>query len=358
MSSLPIPTTTPSELIPSATLPLSSSSSSRATSSAAATPRNNSRASHHLLSGGLSGLSSAIVLQPLDLLKTRMQQASNGSVKRKRISGVFRQVLKDDGVLGLWRGTVPTLVRNVPGVAIYFYSLSSIRNRLSMIPYFSIPVRIPLSASKSELATGGGRSRSAIVKLSSGGNLVAGAIARTSVGFVLSPITVIKARFESNHYKDYHSIPGALASLWRTNGLRGFFQGFTATAFRDAPYAGLYLVFYEKWKDFAGKIHGVPNAALHSGSGIMAATLATVLTSPADVLKTRMQVNPTEHPSIRKAMSRVIEERGAMGFFSGTSLRISRKAASAAIGWTVYEGLLIFLRDRDRERERLGGKLV
>ncbi|WWD19230.1 hypothetical protein CI109_103688 [Kwoniella shandongensis] len=357
MSTLPIPTTTPSELIPGPPLPSSSSSSSSlsTTTSSPVTAKNGSRASHHLLSGALSGLSSAIVLQPLDLLKTRVQQASNGSSKRKRIGGVVRQVLKDDGVLGLWRGTVPTLVRNVPGVAIYFYSLSSIRNRLSLIPYFSIPLVSPLLPPSS--ATGS-KSRSAIVKLSSGGNLVAGAIARTSVGFVLSPITVIKARFESNHYKQYHSIPGALLSLWRTNGLRGFFQGFTATAFRDAPYAGLYLVFYEKWKDFVGKIHGVPNAALHSGSGIMAATLATVLTSPADVLKTRMQVNPTEHPTIRKAITRVIQERGATGFFSGTSLRISRKAASAAIGWTVYEGLLIFLRDRDNARERIAEKLV
>lgn len=78
----------------------------------------------------------------------------------------------------------------------------------------------------------------------------------------------------------------------------------------------------------------------------MAATLATIITSPADVIKTRMQVNPTEHPTLRKAIARVVQERGPLGFFSGTSLRISRKAASAAIGWTVYEGLLIFLRDR------------
>jgi solute carrier family 25 protein 38 len=31
------------------------------------------------------------------------------------------------------------------------------------------------------------------------------------------------------------------------------------------------------------------------------------------------------------------------GFLSGSSLRISRKAASSAIAWTVYEGLLLVL---------------
>jgi solute carrier family 25 protein 38 len=33
------------------------------------------KAAHHLSSGGASGLASAITLQPLDLLKTRLQQA-------------------------------------------------------------------------------------------------------------------------------------------------------------------------------------------------------------------------------------------------------------------------------------------
>lgn len=42
---------------------------------------------------------------------------------------------------------------------------------------------------------------------------------------------------------------------------------------RDAPYAGLYIVFYEKGKELASKALSlrpdltVPNAALHSGSG-------------------------------------------------------------------------------------------
>ena len=30
---------------------------------------------------------------------------------RRRVGPVFKQVLRDDGVVGLWRGTVPTVVR-------------------------------------------------------------------------------------------------------------------------------------------------------------------------------------------------------------------------------------------------------
>lgn len=41
--------------------------------------------------------------------------------------------------------------------------------------------------------------------------------------------------------------------------MKGLFQGFTATAARDAPYAGMYLVFYEKGKDLAGESSFVPD---------------------------------------------------------------------------------------------------
>jgi solute carrier family 25 protein 38 len=59
-----------------------------------------------------------------------------------------------------------------------------------------------------------------------------------------------------------------------------------------------------------------------------------------------MQVLPKSNPTIRAAMISIWQERGLVGFFAGSTLRISRKAASSAIGWTVYEGLLLALRDK------------
>lgn len=39
---------------------------------------------------------------------------------------------------------------------------------------------------------------------------------------------------------------------------------------------------------------GIPNAALHSGSAVTAAMLATIITSPADCVK----VSPESHPCL------------------------------------------------------------
>jgi hypothetical protein len=33
---------------------------------------------------------------------------------RRKISTTLKEVIRDDGIQGLWRGTVPTLVRYVP----------------------------------------------------------------------------------------------------------------------------------------------------------------------------------------------------------------------------------------------------
>jgi hypothetical protein len=82
--------------------------------------------------------------------------------------------------------------RNVPGVALYFYTLTSIRTELSYLPFFR-STYIPTAAQNTT-----NTNRSALVKLSVPGNLMAGAIARTSVGFILNPITVLKARYEVN----------------------------------------------------------------------------------------------------------------------------------------------------------------
>jgi solute carrier family 25 protein 38 len=38
-----------------------------------------------------------------------------------------------------------------------------------------------------------------------------------------------------------------------------------------------------------------------------------------------------------------LQQRGAAGFFDGASLRMSRKILSSAIGWAVFEGMLLFM---------------
>lgn len=298
--------------------------------------------------GGLAGFASCVLLQPFDLLKTRMQQEQSRAgphlveTRTQRLVRNFRQVVKADGWQGLWRGTMPTVVRNVPGVAAYFYTINELRWLVAIwqVPLLSI-------GGATQAATG--HSSSTLARLSTTGNLLTGAAARVAIGFFLNPITIVKARYESSHYARtaYPTIFSSLRAIYRDGGFAGFFRGFPATALRDAPYAGLYLAVYEHTKQLLGRFSRHDrsgNAWVVSASGLTAGTLATVFTQPFDILKTRMQTTPSAllgMPAERVgmvAMTRhVLATDGLGAFADGLGLRIARKAASGMIGWTIFE---------------------
>ena len=150
----------------------------------------------------------------------------------------------------------------------------------------------------------------------------------------------------------------------RAEGLRGFFSGWGATAVRDAPYAGLYVVFYElgktwlsaawsrRWggssgghgaRDRGGGMDAKTAAAVNVVSGAGAGALATAITNPFDTLKTRIQLAPEKYRNLWHAAKVVVAEEGrwkGRALFDGLGLRIARKAVSSAVVWGIYEGLV------------------
>jgi len=197
---------------------------------------------------------------------------------------------------------------------------------------------------------------SSLPKLSNTGNLLTGALARATAGFVLTPITVLKVRFESSYYS-YPSLASAFRSILADSGPRGFLAGFGATAVRDAPYAGLYVLFYERCKtqlsgltvlnrqkDHEGHVIGnkvtVSAAPVNFVSGIVAASAATAVTNPFDAIKTRLQLYPGRYGNLVQAARLMVAEEGVRSLFDGLALRMARKAVSSALAWTVYEELI------------------
>lgn len=161
------------------------------------------------------------------------------------------------------------------------------------------------------------------------------------------PVTVIKVRYESDYYA-YRSLYGAGRDIVRTEGMRGLFSGFGATAARDAPYAGLYVLLYEQLKRrFAsisapnGDVPTTSSSSINFVSGGLAAGLATTITNPFDAVKTRLQLMPGKYGNMLRAVSLMTREDGVRSLFGGLGLRIGRKALSSALAWTVYEELIL-----------------
>jgi len=172
-----------------------------------------------------------VLLQPADLLKTRVQQSHSTTL----LSTIKLIASGPNPIRSFWRGTLPSTLRTGCGSAIYFSGLNALRVRVASAAVVADGGAVG--------ARGDGHS-SKLPKLSNAANLATGAVARTWAGFLMMPITVLKVRYESSLYS-YTSLYSASRDIFKTEGLRGFFAGFGATAVRDAPYAGLYVAFYE-----------------------------------------------------------------------------------------------------------------
>lgn len=145
----------------------------------------------------------------------------------------------------------------------------------------------------------------------------------------------------------FKSVFQALKSVF-VGGPRELLRGVGASALRDGPYAGLFLFSYEGAKEIWGGIEGsaIPPTIVHLSSGAAAGTFATLATHPFDVLKTKIQVRPeSRYGTIQSATLAIWRQRGLTGFFDGASMRLTRKVFSSAIGWAVYEGVLLLMRN-------------
>ncbi|EEP80973.1 conserved hypothetical protein [Uncinocarpus reesii 1704] len=308
-----------------------------------------SKPSFHFAAGLFSGLTSSILLQPADLLKTRVQQSRQTAALLPTIRTILAS---PHPIRGLWRGTLPSALRTGFGSALYFTSLNTLRTAVAASgPGYLLQGD---NGDSQKPTNTNARTSSALPKLSHTANLITGAVARVSAGFVMMPVTVLKVRYESDYYA-YRSLWSAATDIVRHEGFRGLFSGFGATAIRDAPYAGLYVVFYEQSKRNLATLLAPPaspsadapraptsTATINFISGALAAGLATTLTNPFDVVKTRVQLMPHKYRNMMRATRLMLREDGVRSLFGGLGLRMGRKALSSALAWTVYEELIMW----------------
>ncbi|XP_069557293.1 mitochondrial glycine transporter A-like isoform X1 [Brachyistius frenatus] len=263
--------------------------------------------------GSISGTCSTLLFQPLDLVKTRLQTLQSGmqpGSARVGMVSVLLSVVRTEKLLGLWKGVSPSFVRTIPGVGIYFST------------YYSLKQHFYQESSPGAVEA---------VLLGGGARMVAGVL--------MLPVTVIKARFECGRYS-YGSVTGALRSVCRTEGPAALFSGLMATLLRDVPFSGIYVMFYSQAKASLPKeISASPSAPLANFScGILAGVLASLITQPADVVKTHVQVNPQLRTA--EAIRYIHTEYGLQGFFSGSVPRCLRRTMIAAMAWTLYEQMM------------------
>lgn len=261
------------------------------------------------LAGVISGSLSTILLQPLDLVKTRLQSPVYIGTNVGMIS-IAANVVRQETFFGLWRGLWPSLTRCAPGVGIYFGTLHWLRSNFG-------------SANPKALES-----------------LMMGMTARSIAAILVLPITVIKTRYESGTFK-YTGLASALALTYKTEGFRGLYSGLGPTLLRDVPFSGIYLMFYTKIKSITQPhLFGEFEPMMNFCNGVMAGAFASFMTQPADVVKTNMQLDPNLQRSTWKTVLFVYQGRGVLGFWRGIVPRTLRRTIMTALSWTVFEEIM------------------
>ena len=180
-------------------------------------------------------------------------------------------------------------------------------------------------------------------------NASSAAAAEGIISVIRTPIDALKQRKQAGTLSD------AYAAAVRQNPSR-LWRGWTATVLRDVPFSIIQFPLYalaKRWAhpaDAPGEIEPV-RAAL---CGMCSAATAAALTTPFDVVQTRVMVRDGGNVSATAEFAAVVRERGVAGLFRGVAPRTAWMALSGLVFLGSYEQARRWIHG-GLERRRSGG---
>lgn len=85
-----------------------------------------------IFAGGMAGIANWAIGMPADVLKSRLQTAPEGTYKNG-IRDVFRELMKNEGPLALYKGVTPVMLRAFPANAACFIGFEIFMNFLNFV---------------------------------------------------------------------------------------------------------------------------------------------------------------------------------------------------------------------------------
>lgn len=160
-----------------------------------------------------------------------------------------------------------------------------------------------------------------------------------------NPLEIVKIRLQTAGEVSTNNKLGAGAVI-RELGLRNLYKGASACFLRDIPFSGIYFPVYAHCKlHFASENgHNSPGSLLVSA--VIAGVPAAYLVTPADVIKTRLQVSArsgqTTYSGLLDATQKIMREEGFTAFWKGGIARVFRSAPQFGFTLLTYEILQRF----------------
>lgn len=274
---------------------------------------------HALLAGALAGTTVDVSLFPLDTLKTRLQSSAGFFA-----SGGFR---------GIYRGVASAVVGSAPGAAFFFSTYEAAK---SLLP---TPADAPQT------------------------HMLAASLGEVAACAVRVPTEVVKQRAQAGQHGG-SSLNTLLAILRRRNAVgpragaagvwRELYRGWGITVMREVPFTVLQFPMWEAMKAWgrerrertgrglfgdlnaAGGKETEVGAAESALYGSLAGGIAAGVTTPLDVLKTRVMLS-TEKEGMGSIVRGILRDHGIRPFFAGIGPRVMWISIGGAIFLGSYQ---------------------
>lgn len=316
-----------------------------------------------LLSGAVASGVTRFVVGPLDVVKIRFQvQSTSGMqpVQYTSISQAFRQIVRSEGVLALWKGNLSAIGMYVPWGSIQFATFHGARR-------FFWP-NTPTS------------------ELSTLQTLTCGSLAGLMCTLATYPLDFLRTRMavQQNSTPLASPIRAVIKQATADRGVRGLYVGLAPAIVGQLPYTALSFTVYHGLKSKM-ESSGMQSTTVSLSCGLVAGIASKILTMPLDVIKKRFQTmnyefrnttrTPLQHSSpslklesatisaathtkafassIHSAASSphaspsyssiidcartIVRNEGVLALYRGCTLSIMKAAPAAAVNFVAYE---------------------
>ena len=178
------------------------------------------------ISGATAGAAATTATYPLDLLRTRFAAQGNDRVYSS-LRRAIRDIKKDEGFRGFFRGLGPGLGQIIPSMGIFFAVYESLRRPLGEL-------HLPLGS----------------------GDAVAGTLASVLAKTGTFPLDLVRKRIQvqgptrskyvHKNIPEYRGTVQTVRTILATEGLRGLYRGLTVSLFKAAPASAVTMWTYER----------------------------------------------------------------------------------------------------------------
>ncbi|KAJ4372287.1 mitochondrial ornithine carrier protein [Neocucurbitaria cava] len=298
-----------------------------------------------IICGSTAGIVGKYIEYPFDTVKVRLQsQPDNVPLRYTGPLDCFKKSLQRDGFIGIYRGISAPLVGAAVETSTLFFSVSAD----GFLEYRIACDALKASGVYPELK------RHPEKDLPYSGMLYCGMVAGAITSLFLTPIELVKCKVQvpletPNGVVRAPGILGTIASIYRHQGILGYWHGQFGTFIRETGGGAAWFGGYEGMKMLFKQSNDSKNdddlpVWQRMVSGSVAGAAYNFAFYPADTIKSRMQTEDVRQLTGGKATFSAVgkalwKQHGIKGMYRGCGITVGRAIPSSAFIFTVYEEL-------------------